>query len=225
MEVLNTGFYQIGKPVDVKFGKFTFKNIIGVNKIEGTPKADVALVSAHGNTLTNVCFISHKMGQAAKDFQQYSGITDKADGKKSGSISKDNEVQTFLKNIAQPDIYKKITKDKLRFYQEVKSKTLIGKAVYGPEFGSTKFGVDNIHGIGQGTPVLKKSGTNTYVLTFSAGAHYNGDTQPFLSGTYKAVIGGRYTAGRNFMVNSKNYTDVRVLILPLVVLGMKSTKL
>lgn len=225
MESLNNDFLQIGKPITVKFGTYTFPNVIGVNKIEGTPKADVALVSVQGKNLTNVCFISHKMGMKAKDFQQYSGITDKADGKKTGSISKDKEVQEFLKSIAQPGIYRKITKDKLRFYQEVKSKSLIGKAVYGPEFGSSKFGTDNIHGIGQGIPSLKKVGNNTYLLTFSAGEHYNGQTSPFLSGDYKAVIGGRYTAGRNFMVNSKNYTDVRVLILPLVVLGTKSTKL
>lgn len=223
--LLNAQFAQIAKPVTVKFGKFIFKNIIGVNKIEGTPKADVALVAVQGKTLTNVCFISHKMGQAAKDFQQYSGITDKADGKKTGAISKDKDVQAFLKEIAQPGIYAKITKDKLRFYHEVKSKSLIGKAVYGPEFGAGGFGVDNIHGIGQGIPSLTKSGTNAYELKFSAGSHFNGEVGPFMSGDYKAVIGGRYTAGRNFMVNSKNYTDVRVLILPLVVLGMKSTKL
>lgn len=225
MSVLNEQFYKIAKPITVKFGKFTFKNIIGINKIEGTPKADVALVSVQGKNLTNVCFISHKMGKAAKDFQQYSGITEKADGKKAGSISKDKDVQAFLKAISQPGIYAKITKDKLRFYHEVKSKSLIGKAVYGPEFGAGGFGVDNIHGIGQGTPALTKSGNDSYVLTFSSGSHFNGDVAPFLSGDYKAVIGGRYTAGRNFMVNSKNYTDVRVLILPLVVLGTKSTKL
>ncbi len=225
MEVLNKEFAAFGVPVTVKFGKYTFKNIVGINKIEGTPKADVALVSAQKNTLTNVCFISHKMGKSAEDFQQYSGITDKADGKKAGSISKDKDVQAFLKSIAQPGIYSKITKDRLRFYHEVKSKSLIGKAVYGPEFGGSEFTVDNIHGIGQGTPSLKKTGTNTYTLTFSSGAHYNGEVAPFLSGDYKAVVGGRYTARRNFMVNSKNYTDVRVLILPLVVLGTKSTKL
>ena len=225
MATLNAQFAKIGVPVTVKFGKLTFKNIVGINKIEGTPKADVALVATQGKTLINVCYISHKMGTAAKDFQQYSGITEKADGKKAGSISKDKDVQSFLRSIGQPGIYTKITKDKLRFYQEIKSKSLIGKAVYGPEFGSSKFTVDNIHGIGQGIPSLTKAGTNVYVLTFSAGAHYNGEVTPFLSGDYKAVIGGRYTAGRNFRVDSKNYTDVRVLILPLVVLGMKSAKL
>lgn len=221
MTRLNVEFTKIGKPVTVKFGKFTFKNIVGINKIEGTPKADVALVSWDGKKLTDVCFISHKMGTSAKDFQQYSGITDKADGNKPGSISKDKDVQAFLKEIAQPGIYKKITKDKQRFYHEVRSKTLIGKAVYGPEYGSAKFGIDNIHGIGQGIPVLKKIAAG-YELTFTAGSHFNGDTQPFITGSYKAVIGGRYTAGRNFNVNSRNYTDVRVLILPLVVLGGQS---
>lgn len=221
MTRLNAEFSDIGKPVTVKFGKFTFKNIVGINKVEGTPKADVALVTWDGKKLVDVCFISHKMGTSAKDFQQYSGITDKADGKKSGSISKDKDVQAFLKEIAQPGIYKKITKDKKRFYHEIRSKVLIGKAVYGPEYGSSQFGIDNIHGIGQGTPMLIKNAAG-YELKFSAGAHYNGDVQPFLNGNYKAVIGGRYTAGRNFMVNNRNYTDVRVLILPLVVLGGQS---
>jgi hypothetical protein len=224
MSKLNAEIVKIGKPITMHFGKYVFKGIVGINKIEGTPKADVALVSWDGKKLADVCFISHKMGNSARDFQQYSGITVKADGKKTGSISQDKDVQAFLKEIAQPGIYSKIVKDKKRFYHSIKSKSLIGKSVYGPEYGASRFDVDNIHGIGQGNPILTKKGID-YQLSFSAGTHYNGDTQTFLNGDYKAVIGGRYTSGRNFMVGTRNYTDVRVLIIPLVVLGGQSQSL
>lgn len=220
MDALNREFTAIGRPCTVKFGKFTFQNIVGLNKIAGTPKADVALVmfDPKQKRLVDVGYISHKMGASAKDFQQYSGATDKADGSKPGAISNDPTVVAFLQEIAAPGIYKKITQKKERFYHEIHSKELLGKAVYGPEFGSTKYTIDNIHAIGQGAPILKKQGA-VYNLTFSAGAHFNNDVSLFQSGAYKAVIGGRYTAGRNFTVDGRPYRDVRVLILPLVVLG------
>ena len=91
---INGYIAKIGTPITIVAGKHTFKDVYGANKVEGTPKADIALVMYDGKKkkFVDVCFISHKMGTDASGFQQYSGITTKADGAKSGSISKDKNV-------------------------------------------------------------------------------------------------------------------------------------
>jgi len=223
LKTLNAEFMKICKPITVKLGKYTFKNVVGINKIAGVPKADVALVAWKDKKLQNVAFISHKMGATARDFQQYSGATPVADGKKQGSISKHPAVIKFLEAVSQPGPYERITQGKERFYHKIVSGPLIGRAVYGPFYvkGSTNFGEDNIHVIGQGTPRLTKTGAS-YNLSFSGGIHSNGDTNPFLTGDYKAVIGARYTSGRTFTARGQICRNVRIMILPLVVLGGKS---
>lgn len=225
MTSLNKAFAEIGRPVTVTAGKYTFTNIVGANKVFGTPKADIALVQWNPATRTfkDVCFISHKMGSAAKDFQQYSGISTTADGKKAGAISRDPAVVEFLQAISSKPIYNAIVKDKKRFAQIVRSPKLIGKAVYGPEFGSSQYGTDNIHLIGQGDAVLTKKGAGAWSMSFRGGMHLNGDTKPFMTGDYQAVVGARYTAGRQFEVAGKVFRDVRVLVIPRVVLGGSTT--
>jgi hypothetical protein len=225
MQRINKFCLDAGVPLTIKVGRFTLNNIVGVNKIHGTPKADVALVQWDGKELKNVFYLSHKMGSQAKDFQQYSGISETADGKKPGSISKDKTVIAFLRAIAQPGIYAKITKGKERFHMTIKDAALIGKAVYGPEYGSTKKSEDNIDAIAQGTPTLTKNGKNAATLTFSAGMHFSGDTAPFMRDPYRAVVGCTFRAGRQFTVDGQPHRDIRVFIIPLVVLGSKSQEL
>jgi len=233
MEEVNAFLLDLGTPVTILIaGNKKVANVIGINKIEGTPKADLALVTYDEKTkkCENTFYLSHKMGLQAKDFQQYSGITSKADGRRSGSISLDKTVVAFLRDIARPGIMRKIVQGKERFYRDIKDAKLIGKSVYGPEYGSGRFTEDNIHAIAQGDPRLrlvgKGSGTQIVELSFTAGSpHLNGETTPFMRDPYRAVIGARYTEGRNFQVDGKNYNGVRVLILPLVVLGGNSQKI
>jgi hypothetical protein len=221
---LNKQIKAIKGPISVKVGSKTFKNIYGVNKIAGTPKADLALVSYNKTSgkFENVCYISHKMGTSAKDFQQYSGITSKADGAKAGAISNDPVVLKFLDDLTV--VHKDIVNKKQRYHRIIKSDTLIGKSVFGPEYGSKKFGEDNIHVIGQGNASLTKAGSD-YKLTFSAGAEYNGTVKHFKSGGYTAIIAARYTSGRNFEAKGKTWPGVRVLIMPLVVIGSNSKEI
>lgn len=224
-----------GQPFELTIGRVRLKHVVGINKIEGTPKADLAIVTwdKSRRVLQNSYFLSHKMGLQAKDFQQYSGITPKADGKRPGSISKDKNVVAFLRAISQPGIMAKIVKKKERFYRDIKDGTLIGKAVYGPEYGGSSRTEDNIHAIAQGEVDIEwvnrspGSGKEAWAeLGFSAGVvHENGETAPFMRDPYRAVIGARYTEGRNFQVDGKNFNNVRVLILPLVVLGGNSQKI
>jgi len=224
LQQINTYITKLNKPITVKVGKHIFKNIYGANKVEGTPKADIALVTFDERTkkFNDVCFISHKMGKDAGSFQQYSGITDKADGRKAGSISKDKTVIEFLRAISK--IQKVIVEKKERFFRTIKDKKLIGKAVYGPEFGSTQYNIDNIHVIGQGDVKFTKSG-DKHILDFTTHASYNPDVSEFMKRDYTAIIAARYTAGRNYQVDGKTYSGARILILPKKVIGGKAKEI
>lgn len=221
---INGYIAKIGSPITVVAGKHTFKDVYGANKVEGTPKADIALVTydAKKKKFVDTCFISHKMGKDASGFQQYSGITTKADGEKSGSISKDKGVVAFLKTLT--GYHKSIVDGKERFCRTIKDKSLIGKAVYGPLFGSSKFGIDNIHLIGQGDVKFTKSGTK-HKMEFTAHASYNPDVKEFMKDDYTAIIGARYSSGRNYESGGKTYSGVRVLIMPKRLIGSKAKEI
>jgi hypothetical protein len=223
LQQINDYIMKVGKPITVQAGKHVFKDIYGANKVEGTPKADIALVTydAKSKKFKDVCFISHKMGTDASGFQQYSGITTKADGAKSGSISKDKTVVAFLDTLTG---FHEAVGGKERFYRTIKDKNLIGKAIYGPLYGASQFGIDNIHLIGQGDAKFTKTGEK-HVLDFSAHAVYNPSVAYFMKDDFTAIIGARYSAGRNYESKGKTYRNVRVLIMPKRLLGSKAKEI
>jgi hypothetical protein len=223
LKQINDYIVKQGKPITIVVGKHTFTDIYGANKVEGTPKADIALVTFDSKLkkFKDVCFISHKMGSTAADYQQYSGITEKADGSKIGSISKDENVINFLKTLT--GYHKAVVDAKERFYRVIKDNKLIGKAIYGPLFGSRTFGIDNIHLIGQGDVDFTKSGTK-HKLNFTH-VSYNPDVSDFKKNDYTAIIGARYTSGRNYEVNGKTYSGARVLIMPKRLIGTKAKEI
>ena len=224
LQQINGYISKIGSPITVVAGKHTFINIYGANKVEGTPKADIALVTYDGKKkkFVDVCFISHKMGRDASGFQQYSGTTTKADGIKAGSISKDKTLLAFLKTLT--GFHNSIVDGRERFYRTIKDKTLIGKAVYGPQFGETKYGIDNIHLIGQGDVKFVASGKK-HKLDFTAHVSYNPDVKEFMAGDYTSIIGARYSSGRNYESGGKTYSSVRVLIMPKRLIGSKAKEI
>jgi hypothetical protein len=223
LQQINDYIKKVGKPITVQAGKHVFKDIYGANKVEGTPKADIVLVTydAKSKKFKDVCFISHKMGTDASGFQQYSGITTKADGAKSGSISKDKTVVAFLDTLTG---FHEAVGGKERFYRTIKDKNLIGKAIYGPLYGASQFGIDNIHLIGQGDAKFTKTGEK-HVLDFSAHAVYNPSVAYFMKDDFTAIIGARYSAGRNYESKGKTYRNVRVLIMPKRLLGSKAKEI
>lgn len=224
LQQINGYIMKEGKPITVVAGKHTFNNIYGANKVEGTPKADIALVTfdAKKKKFVDVCFISHKMGSTAADYQQYSGITNKADGVKPGSISKDKNVTEFLRTLS--GFHDAVVDAKERFYRVIKDNKLIGKAIYGPLFGSNTFGIDNIHLIGQGDVKFTKSG-GKHKLDFTGHVCYNPNVADFKTGDYTAIIGARYTSGRNYEVDGKTYNGARVLIMPKRLIGSKAKEI
>lgn len=224
LQQINGYIAKIGAPITVVAGKHVFKDIYGANKVEGTPKADIALVTYDAKTkkFVDVCFISHKMGKDASGFQQYSGITTKADGMKAGSISKDKTLVAFLKKLTS--FHSAVVDGKERFYTVIKDKTLIGKAVYGPQFGEKKYGIDNIHLIGQGDVKFTKTG-DKHKMDFTAHASYNPDVKEFMKNDYTSIIGARYSSGRNYESGGKTYSNVRVLIMPKRLIGSKAKEI
>ena len=155
----------------IKMGKHKFEHIVGVNKVSGTPKADLALVACHNDKLVNVGFISHKMGNQAKDFGQWSGVTR---GSAGSEIGDHPEVIQFIESVraytsansnwAQVSGFaarRDIVDEKLKMY-----------SLYGPNYGK-QFGEQNVHVLFQGTPKLKKQGS-LYVMSADH-VHNNGD--------------------------------------------------
>jgi hypothetical protein len=218
LTAINSYILKIGTPITLKIGSFTLKNVYGANKVEGTPKADISLVCYNSSKkrFEDCFYLSHKMGAGAEGFQQYSGITEKADGRKTGSISKDSEVIEFLRTISK--LQDSITVAKERYYRRIKNRNLIAKAIYGPEFGASDYGLDNIHAIAQGKAIMKAMGS-IHTLTFSHEICFNPDVSTFQSGEYTTIIGARYTSGRNYEVDGKTYSGARILIMPKRLIG------
>ncbi len=219
LQDINQYILKLETPIDVNIGGKVYKNIYGANKVKGTPKADITLVSFNDTTkkFQDVYFLSHKLGTDSSGFQQYSGVSADADGSKPGAISQHPEVLAFLRQLAE--VYDAIVDGRQRFYADIKDDALIGKAVYGPEFSGYGRHADNVNMIAQGNPILRPQG-NTHALSFSAVASsFSTDISHFKSNGYKAILGARYGADRKFQVDGKVYNHVRVGIMPIKLLG------
>jgi len=222
LEVLmyvNKYILDIEGPIDIKIGNKILKNVYGFNKVSGTPKADISVVTFNESkkSFEEIFYISHKKGSRANDYNQYSGVSPGA----GSNIYNHPEVKEFLGLLTK--FYDEIVKDTKRYYMPIKDEKLIQYALYGPKFtvGGIK-NEDNIDMIAQGNPSIMKSG-KFYTLTFSAGStSFSPDIGHYKSGDYQAVIGARYTSDRGFVYGGKRYNDVRVLIFPVKTLGSEA---
>jgi hypothetical protein len=186
-----------------------YKDIIGTRnvteKVLGREaKSDFNIVSKTGDSI----FISHKKAGGAEAFQQYGGVSAQAGSK----IQRHPEVLEFLRKVINY-----IENDKLihPVYSFVIDPRLINMAVYGHDFGSA-FGIDNVTIIGQGDVIIKilPNFKNRFKLYFSSHLVHNGNADEFMYGSYKAVLGATFRAGRGFDVDGKRYTGARIGIYP-----------
>lgn len=203
MESFDKLFKEIGSPVTVKVGRHFYKDIIGVENVDGTPKADFALIDKNKR---RQIFISHKKAGGPEAFQQHGGLTEKA----GPEIYSHIEVQSFMAEVVQG-----IVDNKLQYpmYRLVKDKKLIGMSIYGPNFGSTTFSEENVNLIGQGMPILNKVSDDTYELKFSSHMSVNPDLNHFTGG-YTPVFGATYREGRGFTFLGNSYKGARAGIYP-----------
>ena len=156
-----TPIYNEHGPITIRLGKYTFKNIVGMNANAGTPKSDISLVSWNGKTLQNVAFLSYKKGGGAKAFQQYGGISKTA----GDVIFEHNFTKKWRDDVValqgsgfkkgssgglQKDVYRKIG-------NTAGGKKIKNLITYGPDYGKSKFGEENCHVIVQGNFSLNKN--------------------------------------------------------------------
>jgi hypothetical protein len=213
---------QLG-PIKICTPTGDFPDCVGVRNITEKvlgreAKADFAIVNAKGK---DVIFISHKKAGGPAAYQQYGGISPKSGSSSNPTlIYDDKEVQNFMRKVAGFIIDDKLTNP---VYSYVKSKDLINKSVYGPSYGG-KFGIDNVNMIAQGNPILKpkRNEEACFELNFSDHVSWNGDTDFFSRGDYRAAFAATYRAGRGFDVDGQRYNGARVAIYPVALVKNRS---
>lgn len=213
--------YNEHGPLTIVLGKYTFKNIVGMNANAGTPKSDISLVSVSASgKLKNVAFISYKKAGGASAFQQYGGLSKKA----GDIIFEDKLVQKWRDDVVslnksgftktgdnglERDVYRPVPRT-------AAGKKLINLITYGPNYGRA-FGEENCHVIAQGNISFKKLQTaGKYRLEFSDEVINNGDA-PSSGGEYRHVFGARNGSGRNVeATDGTKATGIRIGIFPRV---------
>jgi len=154
-------------------------NVDGFRQIEGRPKADMAF-TFKGN---DVIFVSHKLGSKPANFQQYGGFTTDLGYEKNQRSSKvvsgssSTYILKFLENIdlildkvygIKPDnrgIYDfGKTPRGTNFALPITDNDLAGLVMFGKNYRSSKFGLDNVHIMIDGNIVLNKIEHGVYSL-------------------------------------------------------------
>lgn len=175
----NKAIAKNGKPVSLIIKGKRFDNIVGINKVSGTPKADLVLVAYDNKTksFSEVCWFSHKKGSTVKDFGQWSGMTEAA----GSAIANHPLVQRYI-GLLQKYADKTFNNPKheatLTVAQKIEgkgAKELINMAVYGADYGKS-FGINNVNYILQGMPILSLVKGNQYELVMSGHIFENGET-------------------------------------------------
>ena len=172
-----------GRGLDMDIGGTVFENVIGVNKVAGTGKADLVFIALQDRKLVEVCWASHKKGSQAKDFGQWGGMTE--------LYNTDATVKEFV------DYCKKIVGvgkffDFTKFSKGATIGMKIGGsqyanlrkyAVYGPRHTGT-FGPEKCNVVLQGDPTITY-GTSHSTLSMS-GHLVNYPTE--MTGPYEPVL-------------------------------------
>ena len=213
---------QLG-PIKICTPSGDFKNCVGVRNITEKvlgreAKADFAI---YNDKEVDQIFISHKKAGGPAAYQQYGGVSPKSGSANNPTLIYDDaETKNFLRKVAGY-----IVGDKLQnpVYSYVKSTTLINRSVYGPSYGG-KYGIDNVNMIAQGNPKLtpKRGEEACFNLTFSDHVSWNGDSDYFSKGGYRAAFAATYRAGRGFDIDGQRYNGARVAIYPVALVSNRS---
>lgn len=144
------------KSCDLEVGTTVLKNVVGSMGAPGAdkdPKADVVFVDDKKNL---VGFTSLKEGTNVKNFQQWGGL----------SKIKDPEIDAFVAKLTSYLSSKglKGVPQGETIWSEIKSNDLKNKLAWGLQYGSSKFGIENVEFIIQGSPRVSevKSGNRLY---------------------------------------------------------------
>jgi len=187
--------------VDLRICGFTVKCVVGAIAIVGSePKADFVLVKKIGNKLSPCFYVSYKLGNTAKGFQNYSGISKQA----STYIWESQETKDFFKLLKNMEKNKRIEDVK----QEIKDTNIIFNSVYGKDYG-TAYGLDNVNILAQGDVTINRNGSVTYEHTIKNGNDLQTDKN------YCPVFGARTATGRSAKTpTGETITGFRIGIFP-----------
>lgn len=196
-----------------KDGKsYTASNVVGAVAVVGKePKTDFVLVSRDGKTLYPSCYISFKKKKEgseeanAKDFQNYSGISEK-----SGLfIWNHKETKNFFKTLLVESA-KSPTKKAVNVKEEIDDEKIVQYSIYGLDFGK-KFGLNNINLVAQGSVSISRDGVVQYSHMMLNGYI------PDKTSEYYPVFGARRTTNRVAVAPSgQRVIGYRVGIFPRV---------
>ena len=206
---------QIG-PIEICTPIGDFVNVAGVRNVSEKvlgreAKADFIIVSDRKKDLI---YISHKKLGGPEAYQQYGGVSEKSGTSNNPKlIYSDPEVINFMRKTTSYIENNKLTNP---LYSYVINETLINRSIFGPNYGSS-YGIDNVHMIAQGNPILipHKTRENCFNLEWSSHFSYNGDLSHFKSRGYKAAFAATFRAGRGFFVDGKRYNGARLGIYPV----------
>jgi hypothetical protein len=157
--------------------------VAGAATTPGTPKSDFHLLNNKG---IEVVWISHKDGSKAKDFQQWGGMSARAEPE----IAKHKETQKFINDVKKE--FGGVMPRATTVARPVKDKNLMGMSVYGNKYKSGVLGRQNVTILLQGPVKLVKS-KNYYELE-SNHTSINGD---IMTGDYAPVFMAIYKGDRN----------------------------
>jgi hypothetical protein len=179
---INQYIADCGGKVDLRIKGKLFKSVIGLNAGPAKAKADFAIIDENGKELG---YISYKAGSTSGDFQQYSGISQRAYG---DDIYNNSEVKNFRERIVNEG-WEAISQGKKSVHIKIKVGTALkNRAVFGKDFRRKK-GINNVDFFAQGNPRLDKIG-NVVILAFPTKLVENGRVNQ-LNGEYDPVIAAR----------------------------------
>ena len=210
LKKLNDQIFELGDkvPVTIKIGNKIIPDIVGF--IPGKTGSHADFVGLDKD-LKEKCFISHKKGNDAKSFQQYSGITSRA-GKR---IHQHPEVVDFRETI----VNSKTEQDfrNMSYYRKIQKSDLKGMAVFGEDYGSGTEGMNNVTFFCQGNLVLRKQKRRTKVtdqciihIRFSSKNIHQSSLASITQRNYDPTLGARKgEATRKIEHNGKSLSGVR----------------
>jgi len=176
--------------VPIRVGRTTYE-ISTAASTPGTPKSDFHLIDIEGN---EVVWISHKDGKTAKDFQQWGGMSERAES----AIYNHKESQSFINDVRSKTGAQ--MPSATTYARKITSERLKNLSIYGNQYGK-KLGRQNVSILLQGPVKLVKKGS-VYLLD-SNHVHLNGEK---MTGDFVPVFMAIYKGDRsNFGIRGARF--------------------
>lgn len=166
--------------INIEVGSKIYENCKEIINQPNTPKADFNIINLEN---TPIIFISHKDGSTSKDFPRWGGFS---------SYETHPEVIDFItkvKNIIENNTIN----PGQSFYKKIEDEDLKKHIIFGKNYGSSNFNINNVTCVIQGNVVFEKIDNKTYKLNGTK-MWVNGELP---TGDYDPVLFIRYRDGRN----------------------------